>query len=136
MTLRRAQALRALDEAATSTPTDWQGCWVPVMVSEEAAASADVVLHVLDVAEAGLLGADAAVGHPGQRPQDDADDEQPAGDRVLLTLLGRPRPRPGEEEARHGADVGQERGSPEVLVVDGAAPEHQHRDVDDGEDAE
>ncbi len=60
--------------------------------TERAAGLADVVLHVLDVAEAGLLRADAAVGHPGQRPQHDADDQEPAGDLVLLLLLRRSAP--------------------------------------------
>src|SRR5215208_3313639 len=57
----------------------------------------DLVLHVLDVAETGLLRADPTVGDPGERPQEDADPEETPGDLVddRVTV----HPRTGQEEA-------------------------------------
>ncbi len=101
--------------------------------------SARSLLQVLDVAEAGLLRADAAVGHPGQRPQHDADAR--AGRRRSGTGSSRSQSRahgPGEEErTRQAAD--ERRSTAGALKASSGrrvAAQHHAGDVDHREDAE
>ena len=90
-------------------------------------------LHVLDVAEPGLLGADAAVGQPGERPQHDADPEQRRRD--LVDEQRTVHPRPDQVDAGEGRDRRRPPGRAEGPAF--AAPtRHQAGDVDDGEHAE
>ena len=65
-------------------------------------ASADVVLHVLDVAEPGLPPPGTAVGEPGEHPEHEAEQHQPAGDLVHDAFAIDPRA--GQEQAEDGGD--------------------------------
>src|SRR4029079_13356595 len=72
--------------------------------------------------------------HHGHEPEHGADGEQDAGNHILDRWTTGPGP--DEEGAGERAENRQDRRGSEMPVLDRVLPEHENRNVDDGEDSE